>query len=175
MFCQYCGGALDEGARFCKSCGNAVPAAAIAPQVVADPAQALSNHVHVLGILWLVYSIFRIVMAIWILAFSHFFLPMMQDAMSQSGTPIPFPFRIFQFLHLVYAISAVYGVAAGILGIFAGEALRQRKPVARALAIVAAFASVISFPFGTAIGVYTLVRLLPEQAARDYKQLARAA
>jgi len=150
-----------------------VPAAAIAPQVVADPAQALSNHVHVLGILWLVYSVFRIVMAIWILAFSHFFLPMMQDAMSHSDTPFPFP--IFQFLHLVYAIAAVYGVAAGVLGIFAGEALRQRKPVARALAIVAAFSSVISFPFGTAIGVYTLIRLLPEQAARDYKQLARAA
>ena len=173
MFCQYCGGALDQGARFCKSCGDAVPAAAIAPQVVADPAQALNNHVHVLGILWLVYSIFRIVMAIWILAFSHFFLPMMQDAMSHTDTPFPFP--IFQFLHLVYAISAAYGVAAGVLGIFAGEALRQRKPVARALAIVAAFSSVISFPFGTAIGVYTLVRLLPEQAARDYKQLARAA
>jgi len=173
MFCHYCGGALDQGARFCKTCGNAVPAAAIAPQVVADPAQALGNHVHVLGILWLVYSIFRIVMAIWILAFGHFFLPMMQDAMSHTDTPFPFP--IFQFLHLVYAISAVYGVAAGVLGIFAGEALRQRKPVARALAIVAAFSSVISFPFGTAIGVYTLVRLLPEQAARDYKQLARAA
>jgi len=175
MFCHYCGGALDQGARFCKTCGNAVPAAAIAPQVVADPAQALGNHVHVLGILWLVYSIFRIVMAIWILAFGHFFLPMMQDAMSHNGTPVPFPFPIFQFLHLVYAISAVYGVAAGVLGIFAGDALRQCKPVGRALAFVAAFSSVISFPLGTAIGVYTLVRLLPEQAARDYKQLARAA
>jgi hypothetical protein len=30
---------------------------------------------------------------------------------------------------------------------------------------------VISFPFGTAVAVYTLIKLMPENAARDYKQL----
>jgi hypothetical protein len=171
MFCQYCGGALDEGARFCKSCGNPVPGPATAPQAAAaDPVEVLSKHVHILGILWLVYSIFHIVMALWILAFSHYFLPTMQDAMSRSPTPFPFP--IIQFLHLIYATSAAYGVAVGILGIFAGEALLRRKPVGRALAVVAGFISALNIPLGTAIGVYTLIRLLPEDAARAYKQLA---
>jgi hypothetical protein len=171
MFCQYCGNALDHGARFCKSCGNPVPAPAATAQLVApDPVQDLSKHVQVLGILWLVYSIFHIVMAIWSVAFSHYFLPAMQDAMS--GTATPFPFPMFQFMHWIYTISAAYGIAAGVLGIFAGEALLRRKPVGRALAIVAAFICAISVPFGTAISVYTLVRLLPEHAARTYKQLA---
>jgi hypothetical protein len=173
MFCQYCGSALDEGARFCKSCGNPVPGPATTPQVFApDPVQVLSNHVRVLGILWLVYSIFHIVMAVWTLAFSHYFLPAMQDAFSRGNTPFPFP--IFRFMHMFYALTAIYGVATGILGIFAGAALLRRKRIARVLSIVAAFICVISIPFGTAIGVYTLVILLPGHAARAYEQIAPA-
>jgi hypothetical protein len=173
MFCQYCGSALDEAARFCKSCGNAVPAAATNPQVFApDPLQVLSYHVRVLGILWLVYSIFHIVMAVWTLAFSHYFLPAMQDAFAHGN--IPFPFPIIRFMHMFYALTAIYGVATGILGIFAAVALLQRKRIARGLAIVAAFICVISLPFGTAIGVYTLVILLPGQAATAYEQIGQA-
>jgi hypothetical protein len=173
MFCQYCGGPLDEGARFCKSCGSAVPAPAAIPQVFApDPIHVLSNHVRVIGILWLVYSIFHIVMAVWTLAFSHYFLPAVQDAFSHGN--IPFPFPIFRFMSMFYALTAIYGVATGILGIFAGVALLQRKRTARTVAIVAAFICVISFPFGTAIGVYTLVVLLPGHAARTYGQIAQA-
>lgn len=172
MFCQYCGSPLDEGARFCKSCGNAVPTSpTIATRIVAaDPAQVFRHHIRVLGIVWLVYSVFQIIMSIWILAFSHYFLPAMQDAISHADTPFPFP--IVQLFHVVYAISAAYGTAAGILGVVAGAMLLQKKPAARALAIVAAFLCVLSFPFGTAVGVYTLIVLMPKDAARNYRQLA---
>jgi hypothetical protein len=173
MFCQSCGSPLDEGARFCKSCGNAVPGPAPRPQVLAaDPVQVLSNHVRVLGVLWLVYSIFHILMSVCTLAFSHYFLPAMQDAFSHGN--IPFPFPIFRFMHMFYALSAIYGVATGIPGIFAGVALLQGKRMARALAIVAAFICVISIPFGTAIGIYTLVILLPGHVAPAYEQIAQA-
>jgi putative effector of murein hydrolase len=173
MFCQYCGNPLDEGARFCKSCGNAVPGPAARPQVaMKDRLQVLSHHVHLLAIVWLVYSVFRIIMAFWILAFSHYFLPAMQDAFSRSNAPFPFP--IVDFLRTIYAISAVYGVLAGSFGIYAGYALLHRKPIARAMAIVAAFLSVISFPFGTAVAVYTLIVLTPAHTADEYKQIASA-
>jgi zinc-ribbon domain len=171
MFCQYCGNPLDEGARFCKSCGNAVPAAAaIAPRLVAaDPVQVFRHHVRVLGIVWLSYSVFRIIMSIWILAFSHYFLPVMQDVMSRSAASFPFP--IIRFLHVIYAISSAYGAATGILGVIAGAMLLQKKPTARILVIVAAFLSVLSFPLGTAVAVYTLIVLMPQDAARNYQQL----
>jgi hypothetical protein len=94
----------------------------------------------------------------------------MQDAFSRGATPFPFP--IVHFLHAIYAISAVYGAATGIFGVVAGVALLQRKSAARMLAIVAAFVSVISFPFGTAVAVYTLIMLMPRNAARDYQLLA---
>jgi hypothetical protein len=135
MFFQYCGSPLDEGARFCKSCGNAVPtpvpppapAPAMAARLVpADPAQVFQHHLRVLGIVWLSYGVFRIIMSIWILAFSHYFLPAMQDAFSRADTSFPFP--IVHFLHMIYAISSAYGVATGIVGIIAGAKLLQKKP-----------------------------------------------
>jgi ABC-type glycerol-3-phosphate transport system permease component len=170
MFCQYCGSTLDEGARFCKSCGNPAPAPTTAPQIAAPhPAQVLSHHVHVLGIVWLAYGAFRIITAAWILAFSHYFLPAMQEVLSHSNAPFPFP--IVNFLRAIYAVSAVYGVATGSFGIYAGYALMQRKRSARAMVIVAAFVCVIIFPFGTAVAIYTLIKLMPENAAREYKQL----
>jgi hypothetical protein len=181
MFCQYCGNPLDEAARFCKSCGKPVPAPATAPAPAsavasrlapADPAQTFQHHVRALGIVWLVYSVFQIIMSIWILLFSHYFLPAVQDAISNGGTPFPFP--IIHFMHVINTISSAYGAAAGILGIVAGAMLLQRKPAARLLAIVAAFLSVLSFPFGTAVAVYTLIILMPKDAASNYQQLAAA-
>ncbi|HXN29342.1 MAG TPA: zinc ribbon domain-containing protein [Candidatus Acidoferrales bacterium] len=170
MFCQYCGSALDEGARFCRSCGKPVPGPATAPQIAAQhPVEVLRHHVHLLGILWLAYGALRIMMAVWILAFSHYFLPAMQDVLSRSNSPFPLP--IADFLRTVYAVSAVYGVLTGSFAIYAGYALMQRKRIARAMVIVAAFVCVISFPFGTAVAIYTLIKLMPENAARDYKQL----
>jgi hypothetical protein len=141
MFCQYCGGALDEGARFCKSCGKPVPGPTTASQIAAqDPVQLLSHQVHILGIVWLSYGALRIIMAVWIFVFSHYFIPSMQDVLSHSNAPFPFP--IADFLRAVYTFSAIYGVVTGI------------------------------FPFGTAVAIYTLIKLMPDNAARDYKQLA---
>jgi hypothetical protein len=38
--------------------------------VAADPLQALSSHLRILGLLWLVYSVFHIVMSAWTLLFT---------------------------------------------------------------------------------------------------------
>jgi hypothetical protein len=135
MFCPYCGGARDEGARFCKSCGNAVPAPAPAPApapvllsrlALTDPAQAFQHHVRVLGIVWLSCSAFQLIMSIWILVFSHCFLPTMQDIVSRGDTPFPFP--IVHFLHVIYALSSAFGMATGIFGVIAGAMLLQKSP-----------------------------------------------
>jgi uncharacterized membrane protein HdeD (DUF308 family) len=177
MYCQYCGSPLDEAARFCKSCGKPLPRAGtelanVAPVAAVDPTRAFEHHIRVLGIVWLIYGVFHILMSIWVVAFSHYFLPAMQDMMSRADTPFPFP--IFHFLHVMYAISAAYGTAVGILGIVAGAMLLQKKPAARALAIVAAFLSVLGFPIGTAVAVYTLIILMPKDAASNYRRLAAA-
>jgi len=61
----------------------------------------------------------------------------------------------------------------GILGVIAGWGLLDRQSWARLLAIVIAFLSLLHFPFGTAIGIYTLWVLLPGASEMEYRQMAR--
>lgn len=78
-------------------------------------------------------------------------------------------------MRLVYTLSFFYGVATGILGVFAGYGLLQRKLWGRVVALVAAFVCVLNLPFGTARGINTLLVLFPGHAEREYRQLATPA
>ena len=74
--------------------------------------------------------------------------------------------------------SAIVGLAGGFAAIFlgamaalqlvAGWGLLQRKPWARILTIVLGVISLIRFPLGTALGVYTLWVLLSKEGAAEF-------
>jgi hypothetical protein len=53
----------------------------------------------------------------------------------------------------------------------AGWALMERSRPGRVLAIVAAFFALFNFPFGTALGIWTLVVLLGYRNTTLYEQL----
>lgn len=172
MFCQCCGSRLDEGALFCRSCGKAT-ATAVPQAPATDPVRYLTRQLPILGVLWIVYSVFHVVIVSSMLLFARFFLPAIQTALQRSPEPVPFPF--VQLMRLVYTLSFFYGVATGILGVFAGYGLLQRKLWGRVVALVAAFVCVLNLPFGTALGIYTLLVLFPDHAEREYGQLATLA
>jgi ABC-type spermidine/putrescine transport system permease subunit II len=65
-------------------------------------------------------------------------------------------------------------MVTGVIGIFAGWGLYERRSWARILAIVLAFLSLLHPPFGTAIGAYTLWVLLPAASEAEYQRVARA-
>jgi hypothetical protein len=171
MFCQYCGAPLDVGARFCNRCGNAVPAVLI-PRRSPDPAEVLNNHLQDIGILWVVFSIFHMLMGVWALVFAHYVMPEMLRMFSQqmnSNVTMPFP----EFLKVFYMISFVFSMITGVVGLCAGWSLLRREQCGRTLALVAAFICLISIPFGTALAAYTLVVLLPPAAGLAYERLSR--
>jgi hypothetical protein len=74
--------------------------------------------------------------------------------------------------------SAIVGVTGGFVSIFigalaalqlvAGWGLLQRKPWARILTIVLGVISLIRFPWGTALGIYTLWVLLSKDGAAQF-------
>jgi len=66
---------------------------------------------------------------------------------------------------VVIAIIAIFSLIVGI-------ALLTRRPWGRVLALIAGFLSLVSIPFGTALGVYTLWTLLPATSAMEYTALA---
>jgi hypothetical protein len=117
----------------------------------------LSSHRQVLGICWIVYGILRVLAGIWLILLSGTSTVMFGALL----TRVPNPFALMSDFHLVYAGLVVLSFACGLFGILAGLALLANQGTARMLAVVAAFLSVSEIPFGTTLGVYTLVLLLP--------------
>ena len=117
----------------------------------------LSTHRGILGICWIVYGILRLIAGIWLILFSGTSTVMFGALLSR----VPNPFALMGDFHVIYAGLVVLSFACGILGILAGLALLANQRSARMLALFAAFLSVSEIPFGTTLGIYTLVVLLP--------------
>jgi len=129
--------------------------------------QALSSNVRVLGILWPLYGMFRLIFIAW----GIFSGRMMPRIWIRTWPPQVNPYRFAPIMHGIVVAAIVWGVVVSLLGIWAGLALLQRGRAGRTIALVAAFLSLLSIPFGTALGIYTLVVLLPEGASRNYARL----
>jgi hypothetical protein len=63
----------------------------------------------------------------------------------------------------------------GILHLVLAWGLFERQPWARALGLALGILALIRFPLGTALGIYTLWVLAPEQSSREYDRLCQAA
>lgn len=110
----------------------------------------------VLGIFWVVYGVARLVEALWLVFFGNTATLMFGALLNRVADP----FTLMNFFHLFYIALVILSAVCGIAGIVAGAALIGRSYSAKSIAIAAAFLSVSSVPFGTTLGVYTLVMLL---------------
>jgi hypothetical protein len=117
----------------------------------------LSRHRRILGVCWIVYGILRLIMGICLVLFSGTATVMFGALLSR----VPDPFALMGDFHIFYAGIVVLTVLCGLFGLLAGLALLARQRPARALALIAAFLSVSEIPFGTTLGIYTLIILLP--------------
>ena len=187
MQCANCGAPVVIGQRFCNKCGQPVagmappiPAAVPVPPPQPTPAvltstpvsgvgyarpSRVARHVTTLGLLWIIFSGLRLIPGLALLVMGHTRLPFMM-------MPIPAPMRLFlgPFLGGLGLIFSGFAIA----GLIAGGGLLARSPWARVLTIVLGCISLIHFPIGTALGVYTLWVLAPQGASTEYQSLARA-
>ena len=113
-----------------------------------------------LGVCWLIYGILRLVMAALLFLCSTTATLMFGALLSR----VPNPFAMMTDFHLLYTAIIALSILAGLFGILAGLALLANQVQARMLALVAAFLSVSEIPFGTTLGIYTLIVLLPLQS-----------
>ena len=187
MYCTQCGVEVNPGQTFCSKCGQAIstptstaapaslPEFSAAPTKITAPTRPtipsafarpsrVARHLSVLGILWIVMSVIRLVPGVAMLAVGHMRFPFMLMPISAGMRSFLSPFMMAAGL----AISAV-----AIAGVIAGWGLLDRRPWARLLAIVLGCISLIHFPFGTALGIYTLWVLIPENGEIEYLRLAR--
>ena len=136
--------------------GVAAPAGA----AVVSGQGRVTKHVRILGILWLVLSLFRLIPGLVLMGIFHGnrFIP---------GVPF--------FLHGVISSIGFVFIIGAALGLAAGWGLMQREPWARMLAIVLGVLNLFDLPFGTALGIYTLWVLLPAESEREYRETVRTA
>ena len=173
------------GQRFCSNCGQPVvvaPASGSTAQPAPPPQSStgqisvpgasagfarpsrVARHLGVLGVLWIVFSVLRLIPGLAMMALGHMPFPFML-------MPIPAPLRLFlaPFLGTIGLFISGFAIA----GVIAGWGLMAHRPWARVLAIILGCISLIHFPFGTALGIYTLWVLVPGNADAEYRSLAR--
>lgn len=166
MYCQGCGKEMDDSGQFCPACGRSVHAPPISEAAAA--VQSLAVHVKIMGILWVVFGAFEIIMAFWTVAMSSVYFPMFQKMVApDANSPLASP----ETLHKVFVLSGIYSLVAGAMGLFAGWMLLRRESTGRPAALGAAFISLLQFPIGTLLALYTLVKLLPSSARERYIHL----
>jgi zinc-ribbon domain len=195
MYCAYCGTQVQPGQSFCTRCGHAVsgspaagsipvqpgaapeaPVASAAPSLaspvppqrtapsvyVGSPMESrLVRNLRLLGILWMVGSALRMIPAIGMLFFGRLGFLFMPWRARLLVAPI------------VGGIGGLFTVAS-VAGIAAGWGLLERRPWARMLAVVLGCLALVDFPFGTALGIYTLWVLLSAGAEVEYERLSRS-
>jgi hypothetical protein len=120
----------------------------------------VARHVQILGILWIVVSFLRLIPAVAMVFFGHIGIPF-----------LTIPMR--GFLMPIMGALGVYLAITAIVGFLIGWGLIDHQPWARMLAIIVGCLKLIDFPFGTALGIYTLWVLVPQGAEAEYQRLVR--
>ena len=106
-----------------------------------------------LGMFWLIYGIFRIIAAIWMLSF----IPVATVMFGALLNRVPNPYPLMSAFHLIWTGWIVLSAASGIFGVLAGIGLLAGTGASRILAVVAALLAMPFIPVGTMLGTYTLV------------------
>jgi hypothetical protein len=170
MYCSVCGQPLAPGQQACPQCGR--PAVAPIPLVPNFEFQ-LANYasrVRALSTVWFIYGGLGLVVGVLGMTFANAFLTGGFGMWMRGGpwgrTPFGPNFGP-AFLHFIWVMI----ILRSALAFAAGYGLMERAPWGRVVAIVAAFLNLIKIPFGTAIGIWTLLTLLGYRNTTLYDQL----
>jgi hypothetical protein len=168
-YCMSCGASLVENQRYCSACGKPVvtgPPAytanvpAYAPGAPGVARGRVAGHIQVLGTLWLIESILRLIPGLGILTFTRWGMHFM---------PPHFPVFVLPFINVLGGLLT----ATAVFGLFTGWGLLSHQPWARMAAIILAILNLIHFPLGTALGIYTLWVLMPAECEAEYRNMNR--
>jgi hypothetical protein len=115
----------------------------------------LDKHVQLISILWIVYGIMGLLFGffVFLVLFGVSFIPSM-------GGIAP------GILRLIAWAASLFFMVLALPQILAGVGLARHKEWGRILTLIVSFFHLVSFPLGTALGIYSFVILLkPETTA----------
>lgn len=121
-----------------------------------------------LGLFLWIYAGFNIVL-VGVIAFVYIVVFGVLTTQMPHRAGDPPPEFMLPFLIVIFAIALVVVVLVSIPKIVAGYGLRNEKPWARIWAIIASIMAAMSFPIGTALGVFGLVFLFGDEGRRYFE------
>lgn len=168
MFCSGCGQALAQGQPVCLQCGR--PVAPVVPPVPGFQFQleSYAGKVRALSLAWMVYAALSLLTGLAGLSFAHAFFSHHFGNWSNGPWGDNSDWFFPAIVHLVWVAITLRSA----LALVAAWGLYERTQWGRIVAIVAAFLSLLKFPFGTALGIWTLVVLMGYQNSTLYAQLS---
>lgn len=114
-----------------------------------------------LGICWIVYGILRVCIGV----AQIFFAPTATVMFGALLVRVPEPYSLMGWFHVMYAVFIVISIACGILGFVGGLAMMGNARNGRTMLVIAALLALSEIPIGIALGVYTLVTLIPARSS----------
>lgn len=171
MYCSGCGQALEVGQAVCPRCGR--PASVPPPNMPGFQFElaTYASKIRALSTVWFIYGTLNLIASFAGMAFARFafhnhFGPW------RNGPWMYGPFRPEWFGPAILEFVWVFALLWSLFLFAVGWGLMHREPWGRVLAIVAAFINLFKFiPFGTALGIWTLVSLMGYRNQTLYEQL----
>lgn len=176
MTCSTCGNVVAQDARFCPACGTQAifqppPSGTYVPVSAGLRDYRVSRNLQTLGTLWLCYAALRFLLSSFAILFLHGMFGRHFGHSDFTFGWSPFGRMGMDGLWPIAIFSLMTSVACIVL---TGYALLTRQPWGRILAIVFAIFALFHFPFGTALGIYTLWVLAPRISGDEYAAIAYA-
>ena len=116
-----------------------------------------------LGISWIIYGVWRLVLAVLLVLGSGTATVMFGALLSRVADP----YSLMAIFHVFYIGGILLSVLCGVLGILAGFGLQGRGEAGRGLAVMASLFSLPELPLGLVIGSYTLYAFARVSAGRE--------
>jgi hypothetical protein len=121
------------------------------------------DHNKYVGLAHVAYAVVYLMMMVGLAGFEGYMLQNIYSRSHEMGGPPP-P----QFLAPMFVVFGVFSVAMTVPSLIAGYALLRRRAWGKVAGIVGAVVAASSFPFGTAVAVYTFWFLFSETGKQVY-------
>jgi uncharacterized protein YhhL (DUF1145 family) len=136
-----------------------------AAYVAAEQRMRVRQNLQPLGILWVMYGVYRVVMGL----VGAFVLHNLSHGGIFSEAPPFLPHLMSSLVPVIVTISVLMGGA----GIVTGIGLLSRQSWGRTVAIIFGVLALLKIPFGTALGIYTLWVLAPQASGAEWERLTQ--
>ncbi len=159
MYCNSCGSPIEADNGVCSRCGASI----IGERAAVAARTRVAGHVQLVAIFWFVVAVISgLIPMIVMLALSGVVTGVLRHEEPLARILAP---GLFMLLAILFAVHT-------IVAFVTGWGLYKLRPWGRTLALVMAFLALLHPPFGTALGIYTLVVLLPAAAGDEYQRMS---